>query len=121
MCGVSMTFFDKTAAALVDTIAAGGVGDPRVRPPASGHAAAGFVLGQLAHVSSPLRWPLRAATCGLSLIALLATGAPFHRLPLARRRRLVDGWRRSALGPLRDVVRLYDSLTVFALHGSEAT
>jgi hypothetical protein len=115
-----MTFFERTAAAIVDTIVAGFEGDPRHRRLGRRPAVVGFVLGQVAHLTSPLRLPLRAATCGLSLLAVLATGAPFHRLSLPRRRRLVEGWRKSAIGPIRDVVRLYDSLTVFGLHGSEA-
>lgn len=116
-----MTFFDKTVAALVDAIAAGHDRDPRRPRPRPCRSAADFVGGQVAHMSAPLRPPLRIATCGLSLLALLATGAPLHRLPVDRRRRLVDHWRRSRLGPIRDVVRFYESLTLLAVYDAEAT
>lgn len=116
-----MTWFDKTASALVDAIAAGHAREPTAPPTGGTDRIVEFVRGQVAHMSTPLRRPMRLATCGLSLLALLSTGAPLHRLSLDRRRRLVDRWRASPLGPIRDVVRFYESLTVFALFSDGAT
>lgn len=116
-----MTWFDKTASALVHAIAAGHARDPLGPRAGVEDRIATFVGGQVDHMSAPLRRPMRLATCGLSLLALLSTGALFHRLPLDRRRRLVDRWRASPLVPIRDVVRFYESLTVFALFSEGAT
>lgn len=115
-----MNFLDKTVSALVHTIAAEHDRHPSARRSGPYLRAAEFVSGQIAHMTAPLRLPMRIATCGLSVLSLLATGSFFHRLPPQRRQRLVDRWRTSAFGPVRDVIRFYDSLTVLALYGSEA-
>lgn len=116
---MTMNYFEKTVSALVHTIAAVHDRSPSVRHPGPYHAVARFVLAQVARMTAPLRMPMRLATCGLSVLALFTTGMPFHRLPEPRRRRLVDKWRISRVGPIRDVIRFYDSLTVIALHGTD--
>jgi len=115
-----MNLLDKTVSALVHTIAAEHDRHPEVRRPGPYLGVTAFVGGQVAHMTTPLRLPMRIATCGLSVLALLSTGRLFHSLPLEKRRRLVDRWRTSALGPVRDVIRFYDSLTVLALYNPEA-
>lgn len=115
-----MNLFDKTLSAIVHTIASEHDRHPSVRRSGPYLGVTEFVSGQVAHMTAPLRLPMRIATCGLSVLALLTTGSLFHRLTLERRQRLVDRWRTSALGPVRDVIRFYDSLTVLSLYGSEA-
>jgi hypothetical protein len=115
-----MNLLDKTVSAIVHTIASEHDRHPSVRRSGPYLGVTEFVSGQVAHMTAPLRLPMRIATCGLSVLALLTTGSLFHRLTLERRQRLVDRWRTSALGPVRDVIRFYDSLTVLALYGSEA-
>lgn len=115
-----MNLLDKTVSAIVHTIAAEHDRHPSVRRSGPYLGVTEFVAGQVAHMTAPLRLPIRIATCGLSVLSLLTTGSLFHRLTLERRQRLVDRWRTSALGPVRDVIRFYDSLTVLALYGSEA-
>lgn len=116
-----MNHVDKTVSALVHTIASAHDRDPTVRHPGPYGFVAEFVTAQVGRMTAPLRLPMRLATCGLSVLALLSTGAPFHRLAEPQRRRLVDRWRTSRLGPIRDVIRFYDSLTVIALHGARET
>lgn len=114
---MAMNHFDKTVSALVHTSASAHDRSPSVRHAGPYHVLTEFVSAQVARMTAPLRLPMWLATCGLSVLALLTEGAPFHRLPESRRRRLLDRWRTSRVGPLRDVIRFYDSLTVIALHG----
>jgi hypothetical protein len=99
-----MNLLDKTVSAIVHTIASEHDRHPSVRRSGPYLGVTEFVSGQVAHMTAPLRLPMRIATCGLSVLALLTTGSLFHRLTLER----------------RDVIRFYDSLTVLALYGSEA-
>lgn len=41
----------------------------------------------------------------------------FHRAPAEVRARRLDAWRRSPLGPQRDFVRLFESLSVYTWRG----
>jgi hypothetical protein len=116
-----MNYFNKTVSALVHTIAAEHDRSPAVRHPGPYLGVTEFVTAQVAGMSAPLRLPMRLATCGLSVLALVTTGKPFHGLPEPRRRRLVNRWRTSRIGPVRDVVRFYDSLTAIALYGLDGT
>lgn len=115
-----MSFLDKTISALVYTIAAEYDRHREVRRAGPYARVVSFVSGQVAHMTAPLRLPMRIATCGLSLLAFLGTGCLFHHLPPVRREKLVQRWRVSAFGPVRDVMRFYDSLTVLAIYASEA-
>jgi len=114
-----MNHFEKTVSALVHTIASEHDRSPSIRHAGPYGSVATFVIAQAYRMTAPLRLPLRVATCGLSLLALVTTGAPFHRLSDARRRRLVDRWRTSRIAPVRDLIRLYDSLTVVGLYGTD--
>lgn len=113
-----MNPFTKTVSALVHTIAAEQDRSPSIRHAGPYVGVVDFVTAQVSRMSAPLRFPMRLATCGLSVLALMTTGRLFYRLPESQRRRLVDRWRTSRIGPIRDVVRFYDSLTVVALYGS---
>lgn len=73
-----------------------------------------FVTAQRGRLSPSLRWPLLLATVVFGL-AGLRRGRCFHRQMPARRARQVAAWRASRLGPLRDLIRFYESLSVLAL------
>jgi hypothetical protein len=73
-----------------------------------------FVQAQRARLDAALRLPLLAATLAFAL-AGLRRGGRFHRLSPALRARQVAAWRRSPLGPCRDLIRFYESLAVLAL------
>jgi hypothetical protein len=115
-----MNLLDKTVSALVHTVIAEHDRHPENRRPGYALHATEFINGQINHMSAPLRLPMRVATCGLSVLSLLMTGRLLHQLPVDRRRWLVDRWRTSTLGPIRDVIRFYDSLAVLSLYDSEA-
>lgn len=42
------------------------------------------------------------------------TGRPFHRLPHRRRWRQIQAWKKSLLGFRRDLIRFFETLTVFS-------
>jgi len=83
-----------------------------------------YVLAQHADLPDWMRWPLRLLTVGLDGWTLLNTGRPLHRLDHAERWRRMERWRRSRLGPLRNLLRFYESLAVFGwvaeTHGKPA-
>ena len=78
-----------------------------------------FVLGQWHRMPRFLAWPLRLATVGFALRGLLSGGSLFHQLPPHRRAILLESWRRSSLGPCRDLIRFYRSLAIMALYSRE--
>lgn len=114
-----MTFLDATISALVHAIASGHDASPVVTYRGPYGPVAAFAAGQVAHMTAPLRLPMRIATVGLSVLALVSTGSWLHRLPVERRRRLVDRWRSSRIGAIRDVIRFYDSLAVLSFFSLE--
>lgn len=73
-----------------------------------------FVSAQRVRLSPALRGPLVLATLAFGL-AGLRRGRRFHRQTLEGRARQIAAWRGSRLGPLRDLVRFYESLSVLAL------
>jgi hypothetical protein len=106
-------FIDRTIAAVCEEIGRGeGAGEGSCGDLAS------FVSIQMRGAPSHLRPALRAATVLFGLWGLWR-GAPFHRLGPERRRRQMEGWRRSPLGPCRDLMRFYDSLCLVALYSMD--
>jgi hypothetical protein len=77
---------------------------------------AAFVLAQWNRMPRFLAWPLRFATIVFAATGILSGGGLFHRLPPNRRGVLVDSWRNSFLGPCRDLIRFYQSLTILAFY-----
>jgi hypothetical protein len=71
-----------------------------------------FALRQHARLPVFLRWPLRWATIAFGL----AGATPYWRRSVEARRRRCESWRQSRLGPCRDLIRFYESLTVMALY-----
>ena len=107
--------FTATVSALVYSIVAERCGDA----PGSGD---GFphnrvvrsVLGQYAALPDYLRPPLKWATIALDTTTLVPRGRPFHALEHAERWRRMQRWRASRVGAVRDLLRFYESLAVFA-------
>lgn len=75
-----------------------------------------FVLGQWGRMPRFLAWPLRLATLAFACAPILSAGTVFHRLPPLRRGRHLDAWRHSSIGPCRDLIRFYRSLSLLALY-----
>lgn len=72
-----------------------------------------FVVAQQARTPDYLRLLLRVVTIAFDAWPLLTTGKPFHRLAPELRRRQIENWRTSRLGPLRNFIRYYEGLAVF--------
>jgi hypothetical protein len=75
-----------------------------------------FVLEQQGRMPDFLRFGLRLLTLTLDKWTLPLTGRAFHRLPHDRRWSQIEAWRKSGLRPVRDAVRFYESLSIFAWH-----
>jgi len=71
------------------------------------------VLAQHAALPDHVRLPLAWLTLALDASTLPTAGRPFHALEHAARWRRIERWRASRLGPLRNLVRFYESLAVF--------
>jgi len=73
-----------------------------------------FVLRQHANMPDFLRWPLLGLTLAFDLAGGIYFLGCFHRLGNERRKVQMELWRQSPLGPCRDMLRFYDSLTILA-------
>jgi hypothetical protein len=106
--------FDRAVAALSESIIRDrcpGMGSVDPRPHA---AVAGFLLDQHRRMPDYLRIPFRCLTLLFDAWALPLTGRPFHRASAAQRARQIQAWKGSALGVRRDLVKFYESLSIFA-------
>jgi choline dehydrogenase-like flavoprotein len=72
-----------------------------------------FVLDQHARMPDYLRTPLVLATLAFDHATYLSDLRPFHRLESARRATLIAKARRSSFRPLKDVLRFYETLSIF--------
>ncbi len=82
-----------------------------------------FVLARYQGMPDYLKLPLLLATLSFTAATWLTTLQPFHRLPPERRLYRIARWRTARFGPWRDLVRFYESLTVFSWYAAydEAT
>lgn len=80
-----------------------------------------FVLGQWHRMPRFLAWPLRLATIAFAARGLVSGGGFFHQLAPHRRGILMESWRRSSIGPCRDLIRFYRSLAIMALYSRGGT
>jgi hypothetical protein len=111
--------FEDTVSAMCYEIA-GTVAGPRScenLPPYNDVTA--FVLGQWQRMPRFWAWGVRLATLAFAFRAVFNGGEVFHRLAPYRRTALIDLWRRSSIGPCRDLIRFYRSLTILALYSRE--
>ena len=72
-----------------------------------------FVLRQWQRMPRFLAWPLWLGTIALAFSGIFS-GALFHRLSPAQQQAVLERWRFSPFWPLRDLIRFYRSLTIFA-------
>jgi hypothetical protein len=71
------------------------------------------VLDQHAHMPDFIRLGIACLTIALDLWAVPLTGKLFHRLDHAERWRLINAWHGKAPALRRDLLRFFESLTVF--------
>ncbi len=111
--------FEKTVSAL-----AGAIADQRCGPAASAvphERVADFVLAQHGRMPDYLRLPLKTLTLVFSLSSVITSGRRFHRLSSERQRRQVARWKRSWLGPCRDLIKFFESLVIFGCYAESET
>lgn len=77
-----------------------------------------LVISAQAAMPDFLIWPVRLATLLLDLSGVLVSGRRFHRNLLPARTRILERWRNS-IGPVRDLIRFYDSVFVLTQSASE--
>jgi hypothetical protein len=80
-----------------------------------------FVARQMDLMPGFLGLAIKAATLGFASSRLLVAGAFFHQEESSRRKAHVEAWRRSKLGPCRDLMKFYSSLVVLALYSRPAS
>lgn len=78
-----------------------------------------FVLAQHRSMPGFFGVGIYIATLGMSLCAVLQAGGTPASLISSRRMELLSEWRVSSIGPVRDLVRFYESLVVLALLSKE--
>jgi hypothetical protein len=87
-------------------------------PPADRTAVAADVVAtvadQITAMPSFLRVPYRSALVAFDLLPLLRFGRPFRGLDDRRQRAWLESWDERGVGPMRAVVKLMRSCTLFA-------
>ncbi len=66
-----------------------------------------------------LRMPMLAATLGFDSVGFLNHGKRFHRQPPKSRQSQIAAWKNSNTGFKRDLIRYFESLTLFALYSRD--
>lgn len=106
--------FDRTVSALVESTIrerCAGADALTMREPV-----AAFLIGSCARMPDYLKGPFRCLTLAFDAWALPWSGRTFHRLPHERRWRQIRDWRASALGVRRDLIKFYETLTIFGCY-----
>lgn len=116
---IKVDLFRRTVSAMVHTLIV-----DRARDASQAHLPLSddvvyFVLGQQARMPDLLRGPFRLATLFLNLNSLVTRGRLFPELSHGDRRCLIERWRCSRIGGLRDIVRFYESLSIFFCYGQQ--
>jgi hypothetical protein len=81
--------------------------------PSAVRSVASFVLAEMGRLPRHLRPLVLLATLGLAAWALLRKGASLPSLGPSGRSTVLAEWRRSPVGPCRDLIRLYEGLAVY--------
>ena len=80
--------------------------------------AADFVVSQYRRMPDYLRFPMFFATIFFNFWALITRFHFFYNLPTEKQIGLIQAWRQSRLGPFRDFVKFYQSLTLLSWYDS---
>jgi hypothetical protein len=105
--------FERTVSALVASLiselARSGTPDDR----STEAAVTRFLLATYAAMPDYLRPPLRILTLLFGVSGIATAGRWFHRLPQEARLRQIEAWRSSSVGFRRDLIKFFETLTVF--------
>jgi hypothetical protein len=77
-----------------------------------------FVLKQHQNMPDYLRLPILILTLGLNSYSFFQKGKLLTSLSTGLRCQYLDQWKQSSFSPLRDLMRFYESLTVFAWYSN---
>jgi hypothetical protein len=77
-----------------------------------------FVLKQHQNMPDYLRLPILILTVGLNSYSFFQKGKLLTFISTDLRCQYLDQWKQSSLSPLRDLMRFYESLTVFAWYSN---
>jgi hypothetical protein len=105
--------FERTVSALVASLIAelARSGTPNDRSTEA--AVTRFLLATYAAMPDYLRAPLRLLTLLFGVSGIATAGRGFHRLPQEARLRQIEAWRSSSVGFRRDLIKFFETLTVF--------
>jgi hypothetical protein len=82
-------------------------------------AVASFLIGTHARIPDYLRLPLMVLTLAFDAWGVPTAGRPFHRLPLQARAKQIETWRRSRIGPRRDLIKFFETLAIFGIYSDK--
>jgi len=80
-----------------------------------------FVIDQHHRMPDYLRLPIKMVTFVFDICGIFYGLSLFHNLPPELRALQIQSWRKARLGPMRDFVRLYESLTLFAWYSKNCS
>jgi hypothetical protein len=112
--------FDRTVAALSESVIRDRCPGTESADPSTYAAVARFLADQQRRMPDYLRIPFRCLTLLFDAWALPLTGRPFHRASPAQRARQIRAWKGSALGVRRDLIKFYESLSIFAWYAERS-
>jgi hypothetical protein len=112
--------FDRVVAALSESIIRDHCSGAESANPRAYAAVASFLVDQHRLMPDYLRVPFRCLTLLFDAWALPFTGRPFHRASPAQRARQIGAWKGSVLGVRRDLVKFYESLSIFAWYAERS-
>jgi hypothetical protein len=73
-------------------------------------------MAQQGRMPDYYRWPLRFGTLFFDVFGLVHAGRRFRTQSQAARWRQIQAWRTSRFAPARDLIRFYESLTLYRWH-----
>jgi hypothetical protein len=108
-----MPMFESTVSALTEVIIRERCEAAESASSSAFEAVARFLLKTHGLMPDYLRLPLKSLTLLFGLWTVPITGKPFHRLSPERQVAVLRAWKRSALGPRRDLIKFYETLAIF--------
>lgn len=111
-------WFHDTVSALAYSLAQPHEASEQLRPPHNDLTQ--FILTQHAQMPDHLRVPMQLAALGFDTFGMQKGGKPFHKQSPERRAQQIASWKNSSIGPQRDLIRYFESLTTLALYSREA-
>ena len=110
--------FESTASALCYSIIHQRSQSTTLEIPFSHNKVVCFVLQQHSNMPDFFRLPIIILTLIFDLWGLLRRGTLFHRLPHESRWHQIQGWKNSPISVCRDLIRFYESLTIFSWYSN---